>query len=57
MQVQQPLAPDMLTDSSAAAMNFKRFRKVQPVMMEGAYVPYATRGYAENTIDSAAFIE
>ena len=55
MQVQRP-APAFVDDQTTTP-NFKRFRKLQPSLAAHNTVPFSTKGYAENNIDSEAFLK
>lgn len=57
MQVQPQVPSVAWSDRYADVPNFKNFRKVQPQREDVAYVPYADRNYAENSIDSTAFLK
>lgn len=53
----QPQVPSVAwSDRYADVPNFKNFRKVHPQREDVAHVPYADRNYAENSIDSTAFL-
>lgn len=57
MQVQPQVPSVAWSDRYADVPNFKNFRKVHPQREDVAYVPYADRNYAENSIDSTAFLK
>jgi len=57
VQVQPQVSSVARSDRYADVPNFKNFRKVQPQQEDGPYVPYADRNYAENSIDSTAFLK
>ena len=54
MQVQRPTPA--FVDDQTATPNFKRFKKIQPKLAAHNTVPFSTTGYAENSIDSEAFL-
>ena len=56
VQVQPQVTSAARSDTYAGVANFKKFRKVRPQHEDTMHVPYADRGYAENSIDSAAFL-
>ena len=55
MQVQPSEWP--ISSASPSAVNFKKFRKVQPQIHEAAGIPFANKGYAENGTDNEAFLK
>lgn len=56
MQVLPQLTSAASSDNYAGVTNFKKFRKVKLHHEDTMHVPYADRGYAENSIDSTAFL-
>lgn len=55
-QVYPAARPSVLSDDPTSGTNFKKFRKVQ-AEKPAPFVPYANRGYAENNIDTEAFLK
>ncbi|KAL3156661.1 hypothetical protein ABBQ38_000943 [Trebouxia sp. C0009 RCD-2024] len=58
VRVQSPVSPrgDGQTGLTTTP-NFKRFRKLQPRLAAHGTVPFSTKGYVENNIDSEAFLK